>query len=507
MQASTRAELRHLPRRTVGVSQLLTVDVVAESGSAQHGLVLDLSEGGAALQLLGKPRESGVSTMRLHLPALETPLETGARLAWLAPGGRVGIQFNNVPDRTREALREFLDTQTAQGSLATTEAAAEFSPDLDDFGATLGIIAERAMARTGAKGAAIAVGNRECMICCASVGEAPTLYALIQPDSSLSGTSLREGVDLYCMDAKTDSRVDPVVAEQLKMRSAVMLPVTVSGRIAGILALFSDEPNAFGASTTRDRLGRLLQFLAAALQEFQSSEAVSEMEGEDSNSSEAAISGENSASEEAQPAVEQTEAAADLPLPGELLRLEPQDPIGVPGRVIVVFTLLVLAAALLWYFFQKNQGSVMPKDTQPYNTAVSANVPAVIALSPSSVSVRGGDPFSIDVVLSDGQNLSSIGLIIAHDPNVLKVVGVSAGDLLGPAGTIVHREQPGQLQITASVAPPAAAISGRGVLCTVYFLAKERGASTLSISDLAVRDSSMRPARSQSTDANVTVTR
>jgi hypothetical protein len=465
----------------------------------QHGIVLNISEGGAALQLLGTPVGGGVSKLRLSFPAFETPLETGARLAWSEPDGRAGVHFDTLSTGTRGLIREWLRTQPAQPSLAAPEPTAAVAPELDNFGITLGIIAERALSRTGAKGAAIAVGNHGLMICCASVGEAPAIHTPLRPDSGLSGYCLRTGKNLYCMDATRDDRVDAAAAKQLNMRSAALLPVHVSGHLAGILELFSDEPNAFSTSTTRDRLGRLLQFLAAAIEEYRPVEDPAQVATETSANSTTKTVIERKES----PAVAR-DSANDF---RELLITTPQHATGVPRTVIVVFTLLALSAALFWYFMQRNRD--LSAGGVSSETAV-ANTGAVlpqIGLAPSTISAKAGDPFSVDLVLSDAQDISSAGLLIVHDPNIIKVVGVSAGDLLGPSGTIVHREQPGQVQVTTSVAPPASAISGNGVLCTVYFLAKSPGTSSLSINQLSLKDSVMQPTSARSSDATVTITR
>jgi hypothetical protein len=517
MQASTRAELRQFPRRSVGRSQLLTVDVVRETGAAQHGIVLNVSEGGAAVQLLGTPGRNAVSKVRLNFPALETPLETAARLAWVEPDGRAGVRFDNPSQQIRAAIREWLRTQSVMPSEIAPEPVAETSPELEDFGVTLGIIAERAMARTGAKGAAIAIGNRDFMVCCASVGQAPALNAPLRPDSGLSGICLQSGTDLYCLDARTDGRIDAAVAEQLNMRSAALLPVTIEGDIVGILELFSDEPNQFGPATTRDRLGRLLQFLVAAIEEYQPA-ASTEAPGNSVPESSAPAANKTPTPAQASavvPAVSPvfTESPVEEPAPDsdfrQLLSLQAPPRSRPPRTVIAVLVLLALAGTAYWYFVVRTQSSTTSPDTEPYQSAAVASdtVPPLVGLSPSSVSAKAGDPFSIDVVLSNAQNISSAGLLITHDPNLIKVVGVSAGDLLGPAGTIVHREQSGQLSVTTSVPSSSAPITGSGILCTIYFLAKSPGTSALSINQLSLKDHSMRPAAAQSSDATVTITR
>jgi len=517
MQASAKAELRQFPRRSVGRSQLLTVDVVRESGAAQHGIVLNVSEGGAAVQLLGTPSNNSVSKVRLNFPALETPLETAARLAWVEPDGRAGVRFENPSMPIREAIREWLRTQSVVAAETILEPAAAVSPELEDFGVTLGIIAERAMSRTGAKGAAIAIGTRDSMVCCATVGQAPFLNAPLRPDSGLSGICLRAGTDLYCLDARTDGRVDPVVAEQLNMRSAALLPITVSGDVAGILELFSDEPNAFGPVTTRDRLGRLLQFLAAAIQEYRPAEPAQPPVASVSDTSAPAVdespvppAESTTFPPEELPALREpvADAAPDTDF-RELLNLQTVQRSALPRTVLIVLVLLGLAGAAYWYFIERTQSPTTSPDGQPYPTATAASdaVPPLVGLAPSAISAKAGDPFSIDIVLSNAQNVSAAGLLITHDPNMIKVVGISAGDLLGPAGTIVHREQSGQLQVTASLPPTSAPITGSGILCTVYLLAKSPGKSTLTINQLSLKDTSMRPVTAQSSDATVTVIR
>jgi hypothetical protein len=66
-------------------------------------------------------------------------------------------------------------------------------------------------------------------------------------------------------DARSDSRIDPSVARQLQLGSAVMMPICTSGTLAGVLSVFSRHPRAFDTFHIR-RLERLASVIASALQ-------------------------------------------------------------------------------------------------------------------------------------------------------------------------------------------------------------------------------------------------
>jgi general secretion pathway protein D len=121
-----------------------------------------------------------------------------------------------------------------------------------------------------------------------------------------------------------------------------------------------------------------------------------------------------------------------------------------------------------------------------------------------------GATFTVNIMLSGGQNVYAVPLEINYDPNQLQVVNVSNGGFLsqdGQAVALVHRDDPttGKLQITATRPPGAGGVSGQGAVVTLTFMAKEAGQSALTITRGGARDPSMQPIPLTGAQAAVTV--
>jgi putative methionine-R-sulfoxide reductase with GAF domain len=135
-----------------------------------------------------------------------------------------------------------------------------------DLTATLQLLAERAQYITGATGAAIALRDREEMVCRASAGpSAPEVGAQLQVNSGLSGESVRTRQTLRCDDASTDARVNRESCEALGISSVVVMPLVRGEEVIGVFELFSDQANVF---ETRDlaALERMGAMVHAALE-------------------------------------------------------------------------------------------------------------------------------------------------------------------------------------------------------------------------------------------------
>lgn len=135
---------------------------------------------------------------------------------------------------------------------------------------------------------------------------------------------------------------------------------------------------------------------------------------------------------------------------------------------------------------------------------------ASLSFDPAAITQSVGKTFAVNVVLSPVQNLYSVPVQIAYNPNMLEVVNVSDGNLLSKDGqpvALVHRDDPstGTLQVTATRPPNSGGVSGGGQVFTITFLAKAAGSSTLSIARDGLRDSSMQPIAASGAQATVTV--
>jgi general secretion pathway protein D len=117
-----------------------------------------------------------------------------------------------------------------------------------------------------------------------------------------------------------------------------------------------------------------------------------------------------------------------------------------------------------------------------------------IGFEPAAMTVKTGDRFSVDVLLTNVQDAFAIPLAVGYDPQVLELSDVQLGSFLGGAEqppALVHRVDPeaGTAIISVSRAPGSAGASGTGTLVTLVFTAKAPGRSPLTINNVAPRNS------------------
>lgn len=129
---------------------------------------------------------------------------------------------------------------------------------------------------------------------------------------------------------------------------------------------------------------------------------------------------------------------------------------------------------------------------------------------PATLTQAKGATFTVNVMLSGGQNIYSVPLQLNYDPNQLQVVNVSNGGFLsqdGQAVALVHRDDPstGTLQVTATRPPGAGGVSGQGAVVTLTFMAKAPGQSALTITRGGARDPAMQAISMNGAQAAVTV--
>jgi hypothetical protein len=107
-------------------------------------------------------------------------------------------------------------------------------------------ILEKAMDRTGATGAAIALNTDDTVCCRASTGApAPEVGTRLHAGISLTGLCLGTGKILICNDTNTDRRVDPQLCKEMGIRSLLVLPIKQNGEVLGVFEVLSINPNAF----------------------------------------------------------------------------------------------------------------------------------------------------------------------------------------------------------------------------------------------------------------------
>src|ERR1700682_6657002 len=78
-------------------------------GQSKAGTVLNISEGGLAIQAIANSIEDRLPQIRFKLSRSETWIETSGRVAW-ANGSRdvAGVEFISLSDEGRDQLREWL---------------------------------------------------------------------------------------------------------------------------------------------------------------------------------------------------------------------------------------------------------------------------------------------------------------------------------------------------------------------------------------------------------------
>ena len=145
----------------------------------------------------------------------------------------------------------------------------------------------------------------------------------------------------------------------------------------------------------------------------------------------------------------------------------------------------------------------------PQNRVAQAGT-GTFMFDPPTLNQTKGSTFTVNVMLSGGQNVYSVPVQLNYDPNQVQVVNVSNGGFLsqdGQAVALVHRDDPltGTLQITATRPPGAGGVSGQGAVVTLTFMAKESGQSALTITRGGARDPAMQPIAMSGAQAAITI--
>jgi N-acetylmuramoyl-L-alanine amidase/putative methionine-R-sulfoxide reductase with GAF domain len=129
----------------------------------------------------------------------------------------------------------------------------------------LQLVAERAIAITGADGLGIALAENNEIVLRASAGAIkPDVGARIERDSAFSGACFRTAQIIRCDDTETDDRVNLNACRKLGARSMVAVPLCGRKRVIGLVEAFSAEPFGFNDSDT-DSLELLAELILAAL--------------------------------------------------------------------------------------------------------------------------------------------------------------------------------------------------------------------------------------------------
>jgi diguanylate cyclase (GGDEF)-like protein len=128
-------------------------------------------------------------------------------------------------------------------------AMSDFGFGFDDL---LRTVVEEAIALTNADAAVVELPEGGDLVYRAVAGAAEPFYGLRVPaDGSASGNCLALLEALVVTDTETDDRVDREACKRVGARSLVAVPLIHSGRAAGVLKVYSPEPNAVGVDEAR----------------------------------------------------------------------------------------------------------------------------------------------------------------------------------------------------------------------------------------------------------------
>lgn len=129
---------------------------------------------------------------------------------------------------------------------------------------TLALVVERLCALIDADGAAIALRDERGLFCGASQGLAPDVGSVLQPGSGLTRQCFETAQVVVSDDAESDSRVQLSIAQSLRLRSVLAVPIRTPDSVLGVVEVLSSRPSAFDTMHV-DALQRVASALAHIL--------------------------------------------------------------------------------------------------------------------------------------------------------------------------------------------------------------------------------------------------
>jgi len=246
------------------------------------------------------------------------------------------LAFSALHDQIRRRRSLAARHSGFDAPVAVAEFEAEEQFVLDEV---LQLVAQRAVAITGADGLAIALAeNNEIVLRAAAGTICPDLGQRIDRNSSFSGACFRTAQIFTCDDTETDSRVNLEACRKLGARSMVAVPLCGRRRVIGVVEAFCSWPFGFNDSDVRN-LTLLAELVLAALKpededRFAESAEVAETKLEAPKAASAAglrIEATKVAeTQSTEPVKPRTEAAASVPLatsPGAPVPAAPTSPV------------------------------------------------------------------------------------------------------------------------------------------------------------------------------------
>ncbi len=210
---------------------------------------MSASPNNAGLELVEATTPVPASAERTAAPASESRHEALQAL----------LAFSSLHEQIRQRRAE----QRRHGARLSTEDTWQLEQFVLDE--VLQLVAERALAITGADGVAIALAEGNAIICRASAGSiAPDARARLDPNAGFSGECLVSGRIVRCDDSENDPRVDVLACRRLGARSMVAVPLSAKQTVVGLLEAFSSEEYGFNDSDVRS-LNLLAELVLSAM--------------------------------------------------------------------------------------------------------------------------------------------------------------------------------------------------------------------------------------------------
>ena len=281
----------------------------------------------------------------------------------------------------------------------------------------LQLVAERALAITGADGIAIALAEGNAIICRASAGtSAPDAGVRLDPSSCFSGACLRREEIVRCDDAENDPRVNVHACRALGARSMVAVPLSGRQSVIGLLEAFSTESYGFNDSDVRS-LNLLAELILSALkpeEEDRLAEISQQVVGRNSPLSAAA---ETKSKDTAPETRAQTPAASILEQPrSETISTKSDRATNSRPGLMVVLLMVIVALALggaVWWNIQR---TVQPVSVSLPDTATP--VAGVQPVAPPQESEQQATASSETPVANENDPASAIREKLAVLPQV-----------------------------------------------------------------------------------------
>ncbi len=287
----------------------------------------------------------------------------------------------------------------------------------------LQLVADRAVALTGANGVAIALADSGEIICRASSGTiAPDKRAKLNPNSGFSGACFRTGQIVRCDDTESDTRVNVQAARRLGTRSMVAVPLVGRNGTVGLIEAFSNKPYAFQDSSIRS-LNLLAELILGAMKPEEQDRPVAVQPRVPSVAEElpgASVSQEIVAAATTSVVPPQAEAIRDSvspvvaePLPALCLQREEPPRASQPGLKIAlgIVLLAMLAGTGVWW---KLRASHTPKLSATSSPQVPV-APAAPAATQDTASDKSDGPIAVTGIRHWSSATSSTVVIDLQD--------------------------------------------------------------------------------------------